>query len=201
MERALERLDFHAADTAWRWRGRVDGRPVKIEFLCDLEDRAEGEVISPAGCTSLAAINLRGTGHVAADWTWEELHTTGPDGGEIGVRVRFAGLAGYLLSKCVAVRSRGLAKDYYDFAFVLLHNRAGGPEAAAEQIQAGMLAAALPGLHSTFAEISGRYAGPRDIGPASYADQALQVDPELDNATLRQDAVDAVGRFFASLLA
>jgi hypothetical protein len=66
VERALERLEFRPHGEAWRWRGRIDGRPVKIEFLCDLEDRPEGEVISPAGCSELAAVNLRGTGYVGA---------------------------------------------------------------------------------------------------------------------------------------
>jgi hypothetical protein len=104
-----------------------------------------------------------------------------------------------LLSKCVAVRTRGLEKDYYDFAYVLLYNRAGGPEAAAAQLREGELSDALPGLRSTFVEVRERYARPGDIGPTSYAEQALQVDPELDQATLRADAVDAIERFFHAL--
>jgi hypothetical protein len=100
-----------------------------------------------------------------------------PGGGEVSVRVRFAGLEGYLLSKCVAVRTRGLEKDYYDFAFVLLHNRAGGAEAAAAQLRQGNLSDALPALRSTFLEVRERYVRSNDVGPASYADQSLQVSP------------------------
>jgi hypothetical protein len=201
VERALKRLEFKPDGEAWRWRGRIDGRPVKIEFLCDLEDRPEGEVVSPTGCTELAAVNLRGTGYVAVDWAWEQLSAMAPDGSEASVRVhvRFAGLEGYLLSKCVAVRTRGLEKDYYDFAFVLLHSRAGGPEPAAAQLREGNLSDALPGLRSTFLEVRERYVRHNDVGPVSYAEQSLQVDPELDPATLRADAVDVVARFFRAL--
>lgn len=199
VEQALERLEFRPHGEAWRWRGRIDGQPVKIEFLCDLDEHAAGEVIHPAGCSRLAAVNLRGTGFVARDWTWEELRTVGDDGRPVSVRVRFAGLEGYLLSKCVAVRSRGLEKDHYDFAFVLLHNRAGGPEAAAGRLLTGALSDALPGLRSTFLEVRERYGRPTDIGPTSYAEQSLQVDPESDAATLRADAIDAVERFFHAL--
>lgn len=178
VERALVRLEFRAAEGGWRWRGRVGGRPVKIEFLCDLDDQPEDVLVRPAACSELAAMNLRGTGTV---------------------RVRFARLAGYLLAKCVAARRRGLEKDYYDLVYVLLHNREGGPEAATLAVRDGPVADALPGLQSTFAELRERYRGPRDAGPSGYALQSLQVDPEADAALLRQDAVDAAGRFFGGL--
>jgi len=199
VESALRRLVFAPRGQSWRWRGRIDDRPVKIEFLCDLDDRPEGEVVRPAGCAELAAVNLRGTGYVARDWAWQKLTTTARDGGKVTVRVRFAGLEGFLLSKCVAVRARGLEKDYYDLAYVLLNNRAGGPEAAAAQLRGGRLSDALPALRSTFVEVRGRYFRPSDIGPSSYAEQALQVDPELDRPTLGADAVDAIERFFRAL--
>lgn len=67
--------------------------------------------------------------------------------------VRFAGLEGYLLSKCVLARTRTAAKDYYDLVYVLMNNRAGGPEQAAMQLLAGELATDLRALRSTFIEI------------------------------------------------
>lgn len=144
-------------------------------------------------------MNLRGTGYVARDWAWEVLSPASPNSGQGQVRVRFAGLEGYLLSKCVAVRARGLEKDYHEFAFVLLHNRAGGPEGAAAQLRAGSLSDALPTPRSTFLEVRERYMRPNAFGPSSFAEQSLQVGPELDPATLRADAVDVVQRFFAAL--
>lgn len=54
-------------------------------------------------------------------------------------------------------------------------------------------------LHTTFAEIAERYGRTTDIGPRSYAEQALEAEPEADERLLRADAVDAVQRFIALL--
>ncbi|MGO9753796.1 MAG: hypothetical protein ACLP22_20260 [Solirubrobacteraceae bacterium] len=61
--------------------------------------------------------NLRGTGYVARDFTWQEITGELTDGTEVTIRVRFAGLQGYLLSKCITVRNRAATKDYYDLAY------------------------------------------------------------------------------------
>ncbi len=137
VETSLTGLGFTPEGDGWRWRRAVGGYGVKIEFLCDLDTVREEELVVPVGCDRLRAVNLRGTGYVARDWRWEELHAAGPEGEPLSVRVRFAGLRGYLLSKSVAVRTRGAAKDYYDFAYVLIHNREGGPRQAAEMLMAG----------------------------------------------------------------
>src|SRR5680860_944354 len=65
VERALEQLDFKPdpREDGWRWHGPIEGVPVKLEFLCDLPDYREGEVIRPSGCQALSAQNLRGTGY------------------------------------------------------------------------------------------------------------------------------------------
>jgi hypothetical protein len=202
VERALERIGFKPSETedGWRWRGIVDNALVKLEFLCDLPDHhREHEAIRPRGCTRLAAANLRGTGYVAHDFTYQQLAGELADGTRVTVSVRFAGLDGYLLSNCVAVRTRAAAKDYYDLAYVLLHNRAGGPEQAAGSLLDGKLAGELPALRTTFVEIGERYAKTTDIGPHSYAQQALEVEPDVDEHILRADAVDAVQRFLAPL--
>lgn len=44
-------------------------------------------------------------------------------------------------------------------------------------------------------EIRERYSGPSDIGPRSYAVQAIQVDQQIPETELSADAVDAVQRF------
>jgi hypothetical protein len=117
----------------------------------------------------------------------------------VSVQGRFAGLEGYLLSKCVATRTRAADKDYYDFAYVLMHNRAGGPEQAADRLLEGSLADALGPLRSTFLEVRERYRTSSDPGPAGYARQAIQVEPEATAAELRADAVDVVQRFLEAL--
>jgi len=201
VERALDALQFKPdpGQDGWRWQGSIGSTPVKIEFLCDLDEYREGESIRPSGSHRLGAANLRGVGYVAHDFEWEHITGALADGTEVQVSVRFAGLQGYLLSKCVALRSRAAIKDYYDLAYVLLHNSAGGPEEAAQALRNGKLTSALGPLQSTFLEIRERYRDLSDIGPRAYAEQAIQVDPQAIEAELRADAVDAVQRFFTPL--
>lgn len=199
VEAALTRMGFAPFGEAWRWRGRVDGRPVVIEFLCDLDTAREGEDIRPKGCEILAAVNLRGTGYVAEDFEWEEISGRLPGGKTATVGARFAGLEGYLLSKCVATRTRAADKDYYDLAYVLLHNRAGGPQEAARALKTGNLSSELESLRSTFLELSERYRRTTDSGPMRYAEQMLLVEPAAEAAALRADAVAAVREFVREL--
>lgn len=195
VERALHSIAFQPADQGWRWRGEIDGVPLKMEFLCDLETSPEHEIVSIEGCEALKAQNLRGTGYVAEDWGWERLETTLPDGRVIKVDARFAKLGGYILSKLVTARHRGAQKDFYDLAYVLLHNRAGGPEEAAAVLLTGHLRDSLSPLRSTLLEIRERFRIPNGPGPAGFASQSLLLDPELDEAELRADAVAAIGEF------
>jgi hypothetical protein len=199
VEMALTKLGFEPEGLGWRWRGRVRERTVKIEFLCDLANVKEGEVVKPPGCKALAANNLRGTGYVALDWAWEAMTAELPGAGAVSVRARFARLGGYLLSKCVAARTRAADKDFYDLVYVLLHNRAGGPAEAAVVLLNGPLRDALPALRATLIEVSERFRGPNDTGPTRYAQQARLVEPGQDDAELRADAVAAVGEFVDAL--
>jgi hypothetical protein len=144
-------------------------------------------------------VNLRGTGYVGRDWRWEELLATEPEGEPLTVRVRIAGLCGYLLSKSVAVRTRAATKDYYDFAYVLIHNREGGPRQAAKTLTSVDLRDAVLDLRATLMEVGGRFARTTDLAAGSYAEQTRLVEPELDEATLRADAVVAVAEFLEAL--
>src|SRR5262245_52413894 len=94
IEVALDAMGFVPDTDGWRWRGRIEGRVVTIEFLCDLDDQPAEAIVKPPGCTRLHAVNLRGTGYVEHDH--REYVIDGPDG---EVRARIAGLAGYLCSK------------------------------------------------------------------------------------------------------
>ena len=202
IEAALEVAGFSTqrGENGWRWRGIVDGFAVKLEFLCDLDTEPEGIVAIP-GCRVLAANNLRGTGYVAADWTVRELTADLAGLGPTTVRVRFAGLQGYLLTKCVAVRHRGKDKDHYDLVFVLIHNRAGGPSAAARQLLDGKLADRLPALRSTFLEVRERFYSVTSPGPKGFAAESARADPSALQDENRALAVAAVNEFIEDLLA
>ena len=70
LEQALERAGFTPDPKiaeGWRWRATVDGVPVKIEFLCDLDNQPAYQAIRLPGCNRLTAANLRGTGFVARE--------------------------------------------------------------------------------------------------------------------------------------
>lgn len=194
IERALDAMEFAPEGDGWRWRGRIDSRLVRIEFLCDLDDQPAEAIVTPAGCSRLRAVNLRGTGNVEHDH--RVIALDGPDG---PVRVRIAALAGYLLSKAAAARTRGADKDYYDLAYVLLHNHAGGSAAAAAVINASKLQPALAGMSSTFLELRERFRNDRAAGPRAFAQESLKVTPEADAALLAADAAAAINEFLDAL--
>lgn len=194
IEDALVAMEFSPEGDGWRWRGRVEGRLVKIEFLCDLDDQPAEAIVTPAGCNRLRAVNLRGTGNVERDH--REITLDGPDG---PVRVRIAALAGYLLSKAAAARTRGADKDYYDLAYVLLHNHAGGPAAAAAVVNASKLQPALAGMSTTFIEVRERFRNDRAHGPRAFAQESLKVTPDADAALLAADAAAAINEFLDAL--
>lgn len=201
IEQALKRLEFspHAGSDGWRWIGNIDGVFIKLEFLCELENKPAEYVIRPVGCKLLGAINLRGTGFVRKDWLFEKITGKLPGGQIVTVKARVAGLCGYLLAKAVAVRERGMEKDYYDFAYVLIYNRLGGPAQAADALKKGKLADRLKVMITVWREMADRFGAPDRIGAAGYASQVLLADPTAESAQLRQDAVAAVLDFIAAL--
>ena len=203
VENALVQLGFapQAGTDGWRWIGKSGGIPIKLEFLCELDDEPADTVIRPAGCKQLGAANLRGTGYVREDWTTENISGTLPNGQPATVKTRFAGLCGYLLAKATAVKERGAEKDYYDFAYVLIYNRLGGPTNAAEALQRSHLGDRLNSvrLATVWREIADRYGAPDRYGPAGYATQSLQVEPAANDSLKRQDAVAAVREFLDCL--
>ena len=197
VEEVLQRKGFSPdmKVDGWRWRGVIDDYVVKVEFLCDLDDRPANQSMSLRGCDRLKAANLRGTGFVADDYEWQEVSSQGSE----GVRVRFAGLQGYLLSKAFAARHRGEGKDYYDLVYTLLYNRLGGPKEVAEALAAGRFHERIKLTLDPWPEIRARFTDPSDFGPVSYAESALLADPTGDTSVFRQDAVGAVSDFFAIL--
>jgi hypothetical protein len=200
LENALERAAFEPDPKidGWRWRTQVSGVRIAMEFLCDQDDAPANATVSLPGCRVLTAANLRGTGFVGRDWAVEEL--TGTFAGQpISVKARFAGLQGYLMAKAYAVRFRSAEKDYYDFVYVLLFNRAGGAAEIGAVLRDGKFADDLRSSQSVFREIAARFANATSYGPSSYATQALRVNPEEDASRLRQDAARAVGDFIEAL--
>ena len=133
LERALRNAEFEPDEhRVWRWK--ADGTEaiavIKFELLADLDDQRSGSTIVFDGCESLGAANLRGTGFAVRDIEARQLRAR-VGGVEQTAEINVTGIAGFLLAKCAAAHSRRKPKDWYDIAYVLLHNDAGGPGAAA----------------------------------------------------------------------
>jgi hypothetical protein len=121
-------------ERVWRWRDQVaPAMVVKVEFLADLEDVPNQTTVLFDDCEFFGAVNLRGSGFASQDWEVRRV-TANLGQGVKSIDLRVATLPAYLLAKVHAARGRGLEKDWYDIAYVLLHND-GGPVAAAQRVR------------------------------------------------------------------
>ena len=200
LERALKDCGFTPdLQRVWRWRDTAEpGLVVKIEFLADLDDVADHTTVSFDGCESLGAVNLRGTGFAAKDWT---LHTVTSTVGErtASVQLRVATLPAYLLAKTHAAQGRNLPKDWYDIAYVLLHNDGGGPSEAAQLTLDRFGNDLVAATETAIGELSANFADGAAQGSVAYAATMVNLYPDLDIDVLANDAVAAVAIFVAAL--
>ncbi len=197
LETALRNTEFEPdAERAWRWTAEGPGVHVVVRFelLADLDDHPEGATVTFDACEDLGAANLRGTGYAARDV--EVRQVSSKIGGVVHtVDVNVAGLAGFLLAKIAAAYSRRKPKDWYDIAFVLLHNDARGPEQGAAMVLDRFGGELTGSIRTAIEDLGANFADPTAQGPNAYADQLLLDHPELDQATAVADAVVAVERF------
>jgi hypothetical protein len=170
---------------------------VKFELLADDDTQPAEVVFKFDECADLGAVNLRGTGFASRDVVVRTLRGD-VDGNAREVDVQVTGLAGFLLAKAAAARARGKPKDWYDVAFVLIHNDEGGVDAAARAVRT-KFSLELAGMRRTLDELVSNFSGPGDQGAEAYAEQMLSDHPERDDATLRADAVLAVAAFYRAL--
>ena len=201
LEDALANAEFEVdAQRAWRWLWDDGGTRavVKFELLSDLDDAPSGATIEFDDCESLGAVNLRGTGFASRDWAPRDLQAK-IGGVPYSVQVRVAELSGYLLAKASAARERRASKDWYDIAFVLLHNNLGGATAAATRT-GKLFAQELEGpIRTALDDLLANFELPDAQGPVAYASQMSADHQDMDEATLRADAVTAVQEFHAVL--
>ena len=170
LEAALGRAGFRPdIQRVWRWKEEsAPGMVVKIEFLADQDDIPDETTLLFDQCEWLGAVNLRGTGFAARDFELRTI-TAEIDGTLVSVELRVATLPAYLLAKAHAARGRGLEKDWYDIAYVLLHNDDGGPAAAAARVRdrfgnmlVGATETAISELAANFSDADAQGSGVRD---------------------------------------
>lgn len=198
LEQALKDAQFQPSeDKIWRWNQvDADGRKtvVKFELLADLDDERAEAIIEFAGAEDLGAINLRGTKYATKGAVEREFRAE-VDGEIRLVRLDVANLAGYLLAKAAAAHGRNKDKDWYDIAFVLLHNDAGGHEAAAHQVVEMFGQSPGTHVHTWLLNLRANFADPDAPGPAAYVRQLSIDHPETDLEEAAADAVLAVTKF------
>lgn len=203
LEQALMNAEFQPdSDRVWRWIAEGDSAPavVKFELLTDLDDQPEGATVHFDGCERLGAANLKGTGFASRDVVIRTL-TARVGGDWRTVEVNVTGIAGLLLAKVAAARTRRAAKDWYDIAFVLLHNDLGGPRAAAEAVRARFADDLHGPIRSALDDLRANFDSERDQGASAYAEQMRADNPGLDFPTFAGDAVIAVDTFHKFLTA
>ncbi len=194
LEVALMSAGFRAdSERVWRWVSAAGDTPavVKFELLTDQADIPDNTTVRFAGCDNLGAANLRGTGFASRDVEVRTL-TSFVDGAERTVDVNVTGTAGFLLAKVAAARTRRATKDWYDIAFVLLHNDLGGPAGAARAIIERFSGDLRGETLSALTDLWANFATPRDQGPSAYAEQMLLDHPGGDPMVFAGDAVVAV---------
>ncbi len=197
LEQALRNAEFEPdAERVWRWSfgGAAIPTVVKFELLADDEEVRSGEILQFKECDTLGAVNLRGTGFAPRDVVTRRLTARVGDLKRT-VEISVTGLAGFLMAKSAAARERRKPKDWYDIAFVLLHNDAGGPEEAAKAILARFPGELVGGTRTALDDLAANFMDTGSQGSQAYADQ-MRVDyPDLDLAATIADAVVAVKTF------
>ena len=142
--------------------------------------------------------NLRESGFAARDWQLRSISTL-LDGESVTVDVRVATLPAYLLAKSHAAYGRGLEKDWYDIAYVVLHNDHGGPASAAEQVRAIFSADLVGQTETALGELSANFAQADAQGSAAYAQTMKRLHPDLDVDVLANDAIAGIAAFLGGL--
>jgi hypothetical protein len=201
LENALRNADFEPdRERVWRWVADDTAvrTVVKFELLADLDTEPNEATVRFDACDNLGAVNLRGTGFASRDPVVQQL-TAKIGGNLLTVEVNVSGLAGFLLAKSAAARSRRLPKDWYDVAFVLLNNDLGGAAAAADAVRARFESDLVGAVRTSLDDLLANFINPSDQGPVAYAEQMLTDHPELDSATVAADAVLAVAAFHRRL--
>jgi Nucleotidyl transferase AbiEii toxin, Type IV TA system len=200
LEQALTAAGFTPDDErVWRWQLRTaTGRKaeIKFELLADLDTEPQGAIVRFDGSARLGAANLRGTGYAAQDAHERTLHAVDDRVARTAV-INVTGVAGFLMAKVAAAAGRRKPRDWYDIAFVLLHNDAqidGADAVRARFPTAGADARSwLLDLQANFADLASQ-------GTRAYADQFLVDHPDEDPAQVAADGMLAVTAFCDSLL-
>lgn len=103
------------------------------------------------------------------------------------------------MAKVAAARARRKAKDWYDIAFVLIHNDAGGPEEAASAVLSHFRDDLAGATQTTLDDLVGNFSDRDSQGRRAYVAQMMVDHPELDPSTVAAESITAVKSFYRLL--
>ncbi|HMO10341.1 MAG TPA: hypothetical protein PKB06_02275 [Actinotalea sp.] len=202
LERALQEGGFTAdpSGRAWVWWLRLDGVQVRLDLLCDTPDNP-GEEIALPGAAKVAAQNVAGPAPALSDVIERDIPFAVLPGtvSDAAIRVRFAGLGGYVLAKAAAAHHRREPRDFYDLAFVLIYNSAGGPTDAVNAAVAAVPARPHSDHVALWRAALTALAAPEGEGARAYARQRRVDGDQTPEDVLAQDASAAARRALAEL--
>jgi hypothetical protein len=197
----LEKSGFRQQQPSFRWSREVDGGMVLVEFLCETDKVAPGDIFQPKGESAgagFAAFNVRGAQLVRDDFVQVEI---GGDrlggGGGSRVSLRMANLMPFVVLKILAFQDRHDNKDAYDLVFTLL-NYQGGPRVCGEVASKSAIID-HPLVKEAVGLLSERFADAKHDGPTAYAGFLAESDNDDQVARLRQEAVATIREFLTGL--
>jgi hypothetical protein len=203
LERNLKNADFEQdSRMSFRWKRKVDGVSVLVEFLCETDRVEEGRIFRPGHRlgTKLSAFNVSGAHLAARDYIEVDVENERlDDGGLSKVSVRVANLLPYVVLKINAFQDRHENKDAYDLIFCLRNFR-DEPETTGRELAASPVAND-PQVVEALALLEERFVAIENDGPAAYAAFLVGEESELgaedERNVLRREAIAVVRRVLA----
>ena len=128
----LVKAGFDQEEPGFRWSRKVEGVSVILEFLCETDQVAPGEIFRPKEGTGakVSAFNVRGALLGRDDFIEVPIEAERLDeGGQSDVVVQVVNLLPYTVLKIFAFQQRHANKDAYDLVFTLLNHQEGPREA------------------------------------------------------------------------
>lgn len=202
LEHALDAGGFHANAGGWQWTGVLGDAYVRLDLVCDVYD-SPGLPIELPGTAHAAAQNMRGPAAAVSAPIMRTLHVPDAVRAEFPVApaqipLRFASLGGYLVAKSTAFLSRGLQKDAYDLAFVMMY-APGGPRAAAAAVDSVPMSAHQDPFMPNVRSAVERLADPRSEWVDVVVRELLRAGDDADADHLHADVVMSARQFLEAL--
>jgi hypothetical protein len=108
-------------------------------------------------------------------------------------------LPAYLLAKTHAAYGRRLQKDFYDVAYVVLHNDAGGPGPAAARVRQVFARDLVGQTWTALTELAANFSDASAQGSLAYAMTMQALHPDLDADVLANDVITGISTFVGSI--